>query len=303
MKLPVTYLIPVYGKPLYWRECLESVTCEPVEEIVVVANGLDDNFSIEIRKYIESDNRFKYFEKSEANLVKALNFGVEMSSHNLIARLDIDDINIAGRTQLQFGAMNADPELLVLGGQVLRFRQNILESKISKYPSGGKSVRNALKKSCVLAHPTVLMKRDEVLKIGGYREFFRHAEDYDLWLRLNEVGKIDNLSVPLIYYREHENQVSRQFYDEQEFAALAAIFASKKRRTRVTDLPLTHEEISKIRARVLSHRFTIHSSLRRDKKRFVFFLFSFFVSPWSFLTFNARYLKNLKRRSRNYKKI
>ena len=303
MKLPVTYLIPVYGKPLYWRKCLESVASEPVEEIVIVANGLDDNFSLKIRKYIEFDNRFKYFERSEANLVKALNFGVTVSSHNLIARLDIDDVNIVGRTELQFDAMNADPELLVLGGQVLRFRQNVLKSKMSNYPSGAKSVQKALKISCVVAHPTVLMKREEVLKIGGYREFFRHGEDYDLWLRLNEIGKIDNLSVPLIYYREHDNQVSRKFYDEQEYAAQAAIFASKKRKMGVTDLPLTHEEVSKIRSRVSSHRFSTNSSLRREKKRFAFFLFSFCVSPWSFLTFTLRYLKNLRLTSRNYKKI
>ena len=87
MKLPVTYLIPVYGKPLYWRKCLESVASEPVEEIVIVANGLDDNFSLKIRKYIEFDNRFKYFERSEANLVKALNFGVRC--HPTILSLDL----------------------------------------------------------------------------------------------------------------------------------------------------------------------------------------------------------------------
>ena len=39
-------------------------------------------------------------------------------------------------------------------------------------------------------HPAVMIRRDAVLKAGGYRKAFCHAKDYELWLRMSDLGYI-----------------------------------------------------------------------------------------------------------------
>jgi hypothetical protein len=57
-------------------------------------------------------------------------------------------------------------------------------------------------------HPSVMFRKHVVLAAGGYSLAARHAEDYDLWLRLSDHHKIANLLEQLVSYRMHRNQVS-----------------------------------------------------------------------------------------------
>src|SRR5947209_6431500 len=64
-------------------------------------------------------------------------------------------------------------------------------------------VRAALATSSPLIHPTVMMRREALLRVGGYRKLFDAAEDYELWLRLASIVELDNLPDPLLLYRRH----------------------------------------------------------------------------------------------------
>ena len=57
--------------------------------------------------------------------------------------------------------------------------------------------------------------KDALLKIGGYNRDFKHAEDYDMYLRLSRIGKISNIKDRLIYLRKHEENVSLVFAEDQ----------------------------------------------------------------------------------------
>ena len=53
--------------------------------------------------------------------------------------------------------------------------------RYSNYPTGVNVVREAFERGCYVAHPAVTFRKTSVLKLGGYREEFKFAEDYDLW--------------------------------------------------------------------------------------------------------------------------
>jgi hypothetical protein len=54
-----------------------------------------------------------------------------------------------------------------------------------------------------------MMARTEALRlIGGYREEFPVADDYELLLRLGEVGKVENLPDVLVRYTRHESNTT-----------------------------------------------------------------------------------------------
>ena len=64
-------------------------------------------------------------------------------------------------------------------------------------------------------HPSVMYYKDAVVKAGGYNPNFKHAEDFELFLKLSLLGKISNLNERLIFLRKHNKNVSHLNAKEQ----------------------------------------------------------------------------------------
>ena len=58
-----------------------------------------------------------------------------------------------------------------------------------------------------LVHPSIMLRRDAMLAVGGYRNFV--IEDVDLYLRLAEYGRIARLPDFLLKYRIHSANLYR----------------------------------------------------------------------------------------------
>src|SRR5262249_43300920 len=102
--------------------------------------------------------------------------------------------------------------------------------------------RELLHRNCV-CHPGVMARTDALRSAGGYRRIAQHAEDYDLWLRVAEAGRIANLPDVLLSYRAHPHGTSVRNILAQELAALAARGAARLRRNGKPD-PLAVADVS-----------------------------------------------------------
>ena len=75
-------------------------------------------------------------------------------------------------------------------------------------------------------HPR-LIRRDALMRAGYYDTSFKLVSDYDLCLKLNEIGTIEYIDLPLYFYRVHEQSASQQnlnaVYDESLLAAQNAL--------------------------------------------------------------------------------
>ena len=67
-----------------------------------------------------------------------------------------------------------------------------------------------------------MLRAAPVRRLGGYRAAFRAAEDYDLWLRLAEIGRVANLPDYLVQYRLHGANLSRLEAVRQAFSVRLA---------------------------------------------------------------------------------
>jgi hypothetical protein len=86
-----------------------------------------------------------------------------------------------------------------------------------------------------MIHPTMVLRRDVVLGIGGYRTAFRYCEDFDLWLRLSERYDLINVPEPLLDYRVHDSQVTWQSLEDRAIVELCAITLAERRRKGFSD--------------------------------------------------------------------
>ena len=140
-----------------------------------------------------------------------MNIGIGEAKHDLIARMDADDIALPQRLEWQFAEFVNYKELDVLGGQIDEFSgemTNVIGRRI--VPEDHNSIAQFAKRRSPFNHPTVMYKRKAVLAVGGYRESLR-SEDYDLWVRMLKHGyRAKNLRKTVLMFRVNNAGVDRR---------------------------------------------------------------------------------------------
>jgi|APGre2960657468_1045069.scaffolds.fasta_scaffold07714_5 glycosyltransferase involved in cell wall biosynthesis len=226
----VSVVIPVWNGERYLQEAVESVRNQDLEglEIVVVDDGSTDGTSAILRGYAH-DGRIRVHSQTNQGLVAALNIGIQIARADYIARFDSDDICMPRRLETQLRYLESHPSVLALGGAIEMIDEHGHSKGRRNYPLGQDRATNGMLAGCTLAHPAVMMRKAAVLAVGGYRSCFKHAEDYDLWLRLIDKGSVDNLDEVVIKYRVHPESVTQKHGSSQSLSATAARIAQLRR--------------------------------------------------------------------------
>jgi glycosyltransferase involved in cell wall biosynthesis len=210
MKHPdTTVLIPVHGQAPYLAQAIESVLKQTKKdlELLIVFDRPHQNAVETVEKYQSSDKRIRSTFSKTPGISAALNLGLAQSSAELIARLDCDDVMDPDRLQKQEIVMQ-DGRVICVGSQLRIMDENGNTIRYTHYPTQSFVIKSSLRIRNVVAHPSVMFRKSAVNLAGGYRPEFNGAEDYDLWIRLSEIGHIVNLAQPLTNYRIHANQAS-----------------------------------------------------------------------------------------------
>jgi amylovoran biosynthesis glycosyltransferase AmsE len=145
---------------------------------------------------------------------RALNVGLSKCRADLVARMDSDDTMLPTRLQRQIAYMRAHPDVSVLGTQMQELAKKPDHPVLSpRHPEQvtDEYIEHQRNTSSIwfLNHPTVMMRRREVMKLGGY-PVYRIAQDLGLWLKVLRAGlKIHNLPSVELNYRRHPNQVTK----------------------------------------------------------------------------------------------
>ena len=207
MKPAVSVLLPVYRPQIhYLRHALESVLHQTFDdfEVLLVEAALETC----IKSLLEElqDKRIKHLcFPGKASLVDQLNWGLEQTQCELVARMDADDWCFPERLAKQLDYMQQQKDIAVLGSQLGVMDSNDRPIGSRKYPTAPDDVTQTLRQYNAIAHPSVMYRKQAILDAGGYRyRTYPANEDYELWCRLAKQGaKLANLDVPLLRYRVH----------------------------------------------------------------------------------------------------
>ena len=125
--------------------------------------------------------------------------------------MDSDDYSVPDRFKKQFNVIKKNPDLAVVGAQVAEFYGNI-DNIIGyrKVPSDNETISQFIKWRNPFNHPTVVINKKVLDKVGGYLPFC-NLEDYYLWARI--IGnhyQVFNLPDVLTYMRVDNGLYSRR---------------------------------------------------------------------------------------------
>jgi len=220
-------VVPIHRVHRYISQALNStkLAMGPSDELIIVSDGLS---TTEILGLTEMLNALQLSDYSiirlpTTGLVGALNQGIFSAKHDLIARMDSDDVMKPLRLKLQKNFLLDHPKHAFVGGAIELINAEDQLLSVKTYPTDSICLAKSLIKGCFVAHPTVMLRKGAFASVGGYTNEFPFAEDYDLWLRLSQNFAIGNLPHVLLSYRQHPEQISNRQSHIQKKSTLALI--------------------------------------------------------------------------------
>lgn len=199
----VSFLMPVYNAGRFIDETMDSILAQTFAdfELVVIDDGSKDDSTQRLERYAAQDARVKLLSRANRGLVATLNEAINLARGELYARIDADDLCEPRRLELQVARMRAEPELVALGSGALAIDEAGHALGDYSNPLSHEEIERAhLEGYSSIHHPAVMLRAAAVRRVGGYRDLVP-CEDFDLWLRLGEVGRLANLPENLIRKR------------------------------------------------------------------------------------------------------
>lgn len=255
MSLNYSVLMSVYARetPEYLKKAIDSMINQtvPTNDFVLVCDGplTDDLDRIIVDFQNKCPNLFNIIRLPQnQGLGHALNIGLKSCKHDLVARMDSDDISLPERCQLQLNMFQREPELALCSGNIAEFETDITHITGIRYvPTSYGEILQFAKKRNPMNHMAVMYRKHAVINCGNYVEMSL-AEDYYLWARMLHKGYYAiNLDKVLVYARIGNGMYARR----GGLAYARKIYALQKKLLQIQFISLT-EFIFNCIVRILS---------------------------------------------------
>lgn len=196
----LSVLLPAYNAADTVRAAAESVLngTSAALELIIVDDGSTDGTRAAVVD-LAADPRVRIISRPNKGLSASLNEAIAHASAPFIARMDADDISMPDRFEAQLQFLAEHPDVVMVGGQIRRVINGEAEST-SQLPLEHDDIVTALLRGQhAICHPTVVIRRSALDLVGGYWEY-GVGEDWDMYLRMAEVGRLANLDQHVLDY-------------------------------------------------------------------------------------------------------
>ena len=202
----VSVVIPVKDCANTVERSIKSVINQTYKnlEIIVIDNNCKDDTIKKVKEL--NDERIKIVDCKVPGIVPALNTGLKLCSGDFIARQDGDDYWHPKKLEKQLALLESS-KADICGTQI-----NILNEKLEivddnfRYPLRDRPIKSWLltgKNS--IAHPSVVFRKEVLLRVGGYDDSYPIAEDHHMWLRCIRWFNFANISETMVDYTAIHN--------------------------------------------------------------------------------------------------
>ena len=208
----------VYNKTLVdeLKQSIDSMLNQTVlcNQFVLVEDGpININLESLIEDYSKkNEGLFTVVKlKNNSGLGIALDAGLAECNNELVARMDSDDISLPDRCEKLLNLFENNPKLALAGTNIDEFYDspdNVVSSRV--VPSDYENIVKFIKRRDPFNHPTVMFKKSEVIRCGGYGAV-RWRQDFNLFSRMINMGCYAlNIDESLLLFRSNEDNYKRR---------------------------------------------------------------------------------------------
>ena len=225
-------LITSYNTAIpFVKECLESIRRQigyfGIEIVWVDDGSLHDNSRLLVNELVSFEKRSRFIKyvylKQHQNIgpAAASNYGLKRCSHEIVFKMDSDDLMLPDRIAKQISFMTEHPEAVICGANIKFFvgEEEKEFTHQTQHPSEITWEELYRKKPVwIMNHPTFCFRKTPILAIGGYnQEKLDVIDDYELLVRiLKKYNVVYNLPDVLLLHRVHNDQMSKKYESQYE---------------------------------------------------------------------------------------
>ncbi len=220
--MKISIITVCYNSEKYIRSTIDSILNQTHEKIeYIVVDGLSQDRTIDIIKEYEPrfNGRIRWISEKDAGLYDAMNKGINMSSGDVIAILNSDDIYYDNEVIADVVHQLEKRKTDALYGNLEIVRADNTQKIIRKWISTP-FIAGSFKKGWHLPHPTFFVKKSVYEKYGAFDTSFDVSADFEFLLRVLEVNKIS------VYY--YDRFIVKMRYGGESTGSLQKIFLGNK---------------------------------------------------------------------------
>ncbi len=228
----VSVIMSVYNSEKYLEEAINSVLNQTFQdfELIVIDDGSTDNSRRILESYRRHSKIKMLINKHNEGVAAARNKALKISKGKYIAVIDADDIALPQRLEKEVRYLDKHPEIGLVGSFYYVIDENGKILKLITVPTTNEEIQEILIKHNCFAHSSIMFRRECLDTVGGYREAFQYALDYDFILRISEKYKVAIIPEPLCAWRINPNSISvTRKICQDKYAQLAREFAIERR--------------------------------------------------------------------------
>jgi glycosyltransferase involved in cell wall biosynthesis len=201
-----------HNSSAYLDEAVSSILNQTLGdlELILIDDFSSDN-TIEIAKrYQLQDARVSVLSlTSNFGPATARNAGIRIAKGEWLGILDSDDVAMSTRFEEQMRIAESDKGLVIIGSNSISIDKNGDVIKNHNYPIRHQElVKRLYSIQAFPPHSSIVYRRDIVEKLSAFNPKYMFSEDFDLWLRLSEIGKVASIDKLLVKIRKHEYNIS-----------------------------------------------------------------------------------------------
>lgn len=191
-----------YNSMPYLEAAVDSIlnqTYQDFEFIIVNDGSTDEN----MKAYLDGiqDKRVRVFHEPNRGTAGGSNFGLKQCTRKYIARMDADDISLPNRLEVQVDFMENNPDVALVGSQIQVIGAKSTGLEISIPCEHDEIYQALLDLNHGMNHGSCFYRNELIQKIDGYWKVHKFYDDWDMFLRMGEQGKLANLPIVLYQYR------------------------------------------------------------------------------------------------------
>lgn len=199
--MKISIITVTYNSANTIEDTLKSVLnqdYEDFEHIVIDGGSTDDTIRILKRYEPLYQGRLKWLSEIDKGIYDGMNKGIDLASGDVIGILNGDDFYAAHDVLKRIAEGIKDVDAVV-GDLVFVDPNNT--SKIVRKWKGSQHYPGAFRKGWHPAHPTFYLRKSKYEEFGGYDISLNVSSDFELMLRMFEVGKITSRYLPFDFIK------------------------------------------------------------------------------------------------------
>lgn len=267
----VSVLMTARNEADFLPQALDSLLAQSYSrfEVVVVNDGSTDETGPLLDGYAARDIRIRPVHQEQTGRAASLNRAWRTSTGSLLAIMDADDRSAPERLEKQVDFLGTHPDLGLVASyyEQVDTRNRPLKT-VKSLPSDPGELKKLLLSDNPICHGTVMMRREVLDAVGGYREVFPAAVDYELYLRVLDRYRMGMIPEVLYHYRIHGHSMSSGRLVQLQMKSLAQMLYHQRAETGSDSL----EKLPTREQQAFISRF-LEEDIRRNRKKYSLQLF------------------------------